>query len=101
MGSGFAKRKKEAKALRESFEEMQNKMKNATAIGTSGNGLVSVTLNGDHEITSLKIKPDCVDPEDIEGLEDLIKAAFNQASKKLKEQTEGQMPGFPGMPFGL
>lgn len=101
MGSGFAKRKKEAKALRESFEEMQNKMKNASATGTAGNGLVSVTINGDHEITSLKIKPECVDPEDVEALEDLVKAAFNQASKKLKDETEGNMPGLPGMPFGF
>jgi len=39
------------------------------------------------------------DPEDIEGLEDLIKAAYNDAAKKLQDETSSDMPGLPGMPF--
>lgn len=93
MGSGFAKRKKEARLLRESFEGMKDKMKNTSVTGSAGNGLVTVTLNGEHEVTALKIKPECVDKEDIEGLEDLVKAALNDAVKKLEKET----PDFPGM----
>lgn len=95
MGTGFSKRKKEAKALQSQFSQMQGKLEQTEVIGISGNGLVTVTLNGSREIKQLKIKPECVDADDIEGLEDLIKAAFKDASQKL-DQAEGSM-----MPAGL
>lgn len=106
MGSGFSKKKKQARALQDQFSKLQANLQNAEAIGSAGNGLVTVTLSGDHELKQIKIKPDCVDAEDIEGLEDLIKAAFADASKKLKEESVQAMPGLPaGFPnlggFGL
>lgn len=102
MGSGFAKKKKQAKMMQEQLSHMQNKLQNLEAVGTAGNGLVTVTLTGDNELKQIKIKPECVDPEDVEGLEVLIKAAFNDASKKLQADSMGQMagklpPGFPGL----
>jgi nucleoid-associated protein EbfC len=97
MGSGFAKKKKEAKAMQQKFKEMQDKLKDEKAIGTSGGGLVTVTLNGEHEMIDIKIKPDCVDPEDIEGLEDLVRAAYNDAAQKLEKSSMADF-GFPGMP---
>ena len=97
MGTGFSKKKKEAKLLQEQFAKMQTQMKEAEGVGSAGNGLVTITLDGDHQIKSIKIKPECVDPEDIEGLEDLIKAAFKDASEKLKSQTPS-LPKLPGMP---
>lgn len=99
MGSGYAKKKKEAKMLQQKFKEMQDKLKDEKAVGTAGNGLVTITLNGEHEVTEVKIKPECVDPEDVEGLEDLIRAAFNDASKKLEKAAspfDMGMGGFPG-----
>lgn len=103
MGSGFAKKKKEARLLHEKFNEMQEKMKTEEFHGQSGGGLVSITLNGNHEMMKIKIKPDCVDKDDIEGLEDLIKAAYNDASAKAEKSAssmEGMgMPGFGG--FGM
>lgn len=95
MGSGFAKKKKEAKALQQKFQEMQEKLKEEKATGVAGNGLVTVTLNGEHEMIDLKIKPECVDPEDIEGLTDLIRAAHNDAIVQL-EKSSGSL-GLPGM----
>jgi len=84
---------------------MQEQMKTAEAIGTAGNGLVEITINGDQQVKRVKIKPECVDPEDIEGLEDLIKAACNDAQEKLKKNTPmggggglGAMSGMAGMP---
>lgn len=102
MGSGFAKKKKEAKLMRQKFQEMQEKLKDEKATGTAGNGLVTITLNGENEMTEIKIKPECVDPEDVEGLEDLIRAAYNDAAKKLEKSSMADMgmpPGFGG--FGL
>ena len=80
---------------------MQNQMQHTEITGSAGNGLVTLVLTGDCEMKSITIKPECVDAEDIEGLQDLIKAAFKDAKGKLESQTK--MPG--GMPdlsmFGL
>jgi len=104
MGTGFSKKKKQAKLLQEQFSKMQTELQEAEATGTAGNGLVTLTLSGEHELKQIKIKPECVDPEDVEGLEDLIKAAYKDALNKLKSKTP-QIPNIPGMPglgsFGL
>jgi DNA-binding YbaB/EbfC family protein len=98
MGTGFAKKKKQAKMFQEQLSKMQNDMQNAEAVGSAGNGLVTVTLNGEHEVKKIKINPECVDKDDIEGLEDLMKAAFNDAVSKLKDQSMKNMPNMnPGM----
>jgi len=95
MGTGFSKKKKQARMLQEQFSQLQNQMQKAEAIGTAGNGLVSITLTGEYELKHIAIKPECVDPEDVEGLQDLIKAAYNDAVKKLQAQTPN-MPKLPG-----
>ncbi|MFZ0565905.1 MAG: YbaB/EbfC family nucleoid-associated protein [Chlamydiales bacterium] len=95
MGSGYAKKKKEAKRLQETFREMQEKLKGVEAKGSAGSGLVSLTLNGEHEITEIKILPECVDPEEVEALEDLIRAAHNDAVKKLESSSSLGLP--PGL----
>ncbi len=95
MGTGFSKRKKEAKMMQEQFGKMQQKMQSQEVVGTAGNGLVTLTLSGNHELKKISIKKECVDPEDIEGLEDLIKVAFNDATNKLNKSMEGM--NLPGM----
>lgn len=99
MGSGYAKKKKEAKKMQEQFMRMQEELKNETVEGTAGGGMVKLVLNGEHEMKELKINPECVDPEDVEGLEDLIRAAYQDANKKLEQK----MPdlGGGGLPSGL
>lgn len=101
MGSGFSKKKKQAKMLQEQFSKLQTELQNQEVVGSSGNGLVTVTMTGDGDLKQIKIKPDCVDPEDVEGLEDLIKAAFQDAAEKAKAQSPQGMPGMPGMPAGF
>jgi nucleoid-associated protein EbfC len=97
MGTGFSKKKKQAKQLQEQFAKMQEEMKNTEVEGQAGNGLVKVKLNGECKLTGITINPECVDPEDVEGLEDLIKAAYDDAAAQL-EKSSGSMPGAGGMP---
>lgn len=97
MGTGFSKRKKQSKLLQEQFAKMQEQMGETEAVGTAGNGLVTITLKGDNSMKSIVIKPECVDPEDVEGLQDLIQAAYSDALKKLESAT----PKLPGMPSGF
>ncbi|MEI8365826.1 MAG: YbaB/EbfC family nucleoid-associated protein [Parachlamydiaceae bacterium] len=105
MGSGFAKKKKEARMLQTQLSQMQEKMQHTEVTGTAGNGLVTLVLNGENQMKSIKIKPECVDPEDVEGLQDLIKAAYADASRQLQEHSASAMPQMSGMPnlsmFGL
>ena len=77
---------------------MQEKLKDEKVTGQSGNGLVTITLNGDHEMEAIKIKPECIDRDDVEGLEDLIRAAYNEAAKKLEQSSMADM-GIPGLGF--
>lgn len=87
MGTGFAKKKKQARLMQDQLRKMQEQMQHTEVVGTAGNGLVTITLSGEEELKSIVIKPECVDPEDVEGLQDLIKAAHKDAMTKLKAQT--------------
>jgi len=98
MGKGFAKKKKQARMMQDQLTKMQEQMEKAEVTGSAGNGLVTIVLSGQHEMKSIKIKPDCVDPEDIEGLEDLVKAAYKDAMDKLSESNDETMPGMPQIP---
>ena len=100
MGTGFSKKKKEARMMQQQFSKIQEQISSMEVTGSAGGGLVSITLNGDNEMKAIKIKPECVDKEDIEGLEILVKAAYADAYKKVKEQTSSQM-NIPGLPSGF
>ena len=95
MGTGFAKKKKQARMLKDQLSQMQNKMQETEVTGTAGNGLVSIILTGEHHMKSIRIKPECVDLEDIEGLQDLVKSAYNEAIKQLEAQSASSMSQIP------
>ena len=88
--------KKQARQMEQQMEAMKQELKNKRFTGTSGNGLVSVTLSGEKELKEIRIKPECVDPEDVEGLEDLIQAAFGEAFSQ--SEAAGDQGGF-NLPF--
>ena len=90
MGSGFSKMKKQARQMQEQFSQAQNKMETTSVEGSAGNGLVIVTLNGAKELKKITIQPECT--TDVEGLQDLILAAFADAASKL--ETQSAIPGF-------
>ena len=83
----------------------QEELANLTAEGSAGGGAVKATVTGSLEIRALEISPEVVDPEDVEMLEDLVIAAFNEALQKAQALqaehmaglTAGLGPGFPGM----
>lgn len=105
MGSGFSKMKKQARMLEQQVEQMRQKMQSASYTGTSGNGLVTVTVNGEKELQKISIQPACVDPQDVEGLQDLIQAACQDAYSKIVQDNSGGglggALGGMGLPFGF
>jgi nucleoid-associated protein EbfC len=95
MGSGFSKKKKEAKVFQDQFSKMKQEMQTTEITGLASDGLVAITLNGEGDLIKIKIKPECVDLEDIEGLETLIKMAHDDAQKKIQKQSSSAMPSLP------
>ena len=90
MGSKGKKRFKAPRApMANQLEQLQNQMAEAEAMlaettvtATAGGGAVTIEMTGTQELRSIKIKPEVVDPEDVEMLEDLITAAFKEALQK-------------------
>lgn len=81
---------KQAQKMQEEMERVQSELEDKTVDVASGGGAVEVTVNGKKEIVSIKIKPEAVDPEDVETLEDLVMVAVNEAIKKADDMmTEG------------
>ena len=85
------------------IQRMQNQLAKAqeelaalTVEGTAGGGAVKVTMNGHRELRSIAIAPEAVDPEDVETLEEMITAAFNDASKKAQDLSESKLGGLTG-----
>lgn len=97
MGSGFSKMKKQARLFEQQYEKVREQMQNVEVTGSAGNGLVTIVLNGEKEMKEIRIKPECVDPKDVEGLQDLIKAAYMEAFAKASEQSESSMPSMPNL----
>jgi DNA-binding YbaB/EbfC family protein len=100
MGSGFSKMKKQARMMQQQFSQIKEQQSLKTVEGSAGGGLVTVTLNGEKLLKKISIKPECVNPNDIEGLQDLILGAFEEAAKKLEEESEQSAPeGMGNLPF--
>ena len=68
-------------------KEAEEKLANTVLSASSGGGMVTVEITGDKKITSVKIKPEAVDPDDVEILEDMIQACVNEAISKANELT--------------
>ena len=71
--------------MQDQFSQMKDKLEGTLVEGSAGNGLVKVTLNGSKELKKIAIQPECV--SDIEGLQDLILGAFEDAAAKIKDQS--------------
>lgn len=84
------------KELQDRMSKVQDELKEMTVDASSGGGIVSATMNGNQELVSLKIKPEAVDPEDVEMLEDLVIAAVNQAIERAKDLNQDKMSGVTG-----
>lgn len=96
MGSGYSKMKKQARQLSLQMEKAREDLQKKVVTGESGNGLVKVHLNGEKVLQSIQISPDCIDKNDVEGLQDLIVAAFEKAYEQIEDT-----PGTSAMPFGF
>jgi len=87
---------RQAQKLQEQMQQAQEELEAAEVEGSAGGGLVTVTLNGKKTMLGVKIKPEAVDPDDLEMLEDLILAAYNDAAEQADELEAEKMPAGAG-----
>ena len=97
-GMNQAAMMKQAQKMQQEMLRMQAEQEAKTFTAASGGGMVTATVNGKHEVIGIEIKPEAVDPDDVEMLEDLVAAAFNAACDKADELSASLMPaGVGGM----
>ena len=82
---------KQAQEMQKKMKELQEGLANLEVEGSSGGGLVKITVTGKGEVKKIKIDPSLMKPEESEILEDLIVAAFNEAKKKSEEAETNQV----------
>ena len=87
---------KQAQKMQSQMAQMQEELKTKEVEGSSGGGMVKVTMNGSNELVSIKINPEVVNPAEVEMLEDLIIAAHTQALEKVKEMSESAFGAISG-----
>ena len=84
------------KQAQEMQQRLQQQMGDMRVEATAGGGMVTVVVNGTKQLQSITIDPEVVSKEDVEMLQDLIVAAFNDAARKVDEQLGQQMSGLMG-----
>ncbi len=87
---------KQAQQMQSKLAEMQAKMGETEVQGASGGGMIEVVLTAKGDLRKIKIDPKVVDPADVEMLEDLIVAAFNDAKVKAEAMMQGEMSKLTG-----
>lgn len=98
MQSIMAQAQKMQKQMQEKMAKAEEELNNAEITGSAGGGMVNVVVDGHKNVRSISIKPEAVDPEDVEMLEDLIVAALNEANSKADEMSNSlKGDGFGGL----
>ena len=87
---------RQVQKMQEEIRAKQEELENREYTGTASGEMVTVTMTGKHAITSVKIKPEAVDPDDIEMLEDLIAAAVNSAVAAVDKDSDEEMARMTG-----
>lgn len=82
---------KKIQQMQEDMTRIQEEIEATEYTSSVGGGAVEVTVNGSHEVLSIKMQPDVVDPEDIEMLEDLLISALNESIKKATDAMDQGM----------
>ena len=87
---------KQAQKMQEEMEKAQGEIKAKEYSTTVGGGVVEITMTGDKILKSITLKPEVVDPEDIETLQDLIVSGVNEVLRQVESETEEKMNAISG-----
>ena len=102
-GGNMQKQMQQMQAVQKMMEDKQAEIEAMETTASSGGGAVTVTVSGKKEIKTIELKPEVVDPDDIEMLQDLIMVAVNEAMRQMEEISQKEMGsltaglGIPGL----
>ena len=100
-GANMQQLMRQAQKLQDQMAKTQEELDTREYTAQAGGGMVTVAVTGKRELKSIEIKPECVDPEDVEMLQDLVLAAVNEALRNGEQAREAEMgklsPGMGGM----
>ena len=82
--------------MQQDMAAAQEAVENASFTASVGGGVVQATVSGKKELTALTVKPEAVDPEDVEMLQDLVISAVNEALRQAEEAMNSSMQSFTG-----
>lgn len=100
-GNNMQQLMRQAQQMQKKLAEAQKELAESEVVATSAGDMVEVVMGCDRTLTSIKIKPEAVDPDDVEMLEDMIKAAFNKAMELVEEEQQRVMGPLTGGAGGL
>ena len=89
---------KQAQAMQRKLQQAQEQLAEEEVTGTAAGGMVEVTLKGNKTPVAVTIKPEAVDPDDVEMLQDMIMVAINQANEKIDNTLDKKMGKFGNIP---
>ncbi|MBQ2596910.1 MAG: YbaB/EbfC family nucleoid-associated protein [Oscillospiraceae bacterium] len=87
---------KQAQRMQRQMEEMQKELEEKEYTVTAGGGAVELVITGSNVVKAVTLKPEIVDPDDVEMLQDLLVAAFNEALRKVSSEKQSAMGGLTG-----
>ena len=96
MGMNQAAMMKQVQKMQQDMIRMQEEMENKTYSASSGGGMVTATVNGKHQVVGMEIKPEAVDPDDVEMLQDMVIAAVNEAMRAADSDAAQNMSRLTG-----
>ena len=95
-GMNQAAMMKQAQKMQQELMRMQEEQENKTYSAAAGGGMVNAVVNGKHELINLEIKPEAVDPDDVEMLQDMVIAAVNEAMRTADADAANNMSRLTG-----
>jgi DNA-binding YbaB/EbfC family protein len=98
--NAMQKKIRQMQVMQEKIDEMHAELEQKEVTAASGGGAVKATVNGKKELVNIELKPEAVDPDDVEMLQDLIIAAVNEGLRQIEEMTASEMNKISGS-FGL
>ncbi len=101
-GGNMQQMLKQAQRMQANIAKLQEELEAREYEASAGGGMVSVRANGKKELLSIEIKPEAVDPDDVEMLQDLVLAAVNEVLRKVEETSSAEMGKITGglnLPF--
>lgn len=87
---------RQAQKMQEDIEAKKAQLEEKEYVVSSGGGMVEITMMGNHEVKAIGLNPEVVDPDDVEMLEDMLVAAFNEAVRQINEESERELEKVTG-----